>query len=59
MFRAIRKFLLGVGVAILLVMLVERTALALPIVPLQVSTNPGSGDQKPLRCRFRAAGLSG
>jgi hypothetical protein len=42
MFGAIRKFLLGVGVAILLVMPVGRTALALPIVPLQVSTNPGS-----------------
>ena len=45
--RAGEKLLLCVSAAAFLVVSVGRAAWALPILPLQVSTNPGNGDQNP------------
>jgi hypothetical protein len=45
---AVRKFLWSAGAAILLVTPFAKMASAqVPILPLQVSTNPGNGDQNP------------
>jgi hypothetical protein len=45
--RALGKFLSGTAAATFLIASVARAAWALPIIPLQVSTNPGNGDQNP------------
>ena len=45
--RALGRFLSGMAVATFLIASVARAAWALPIIPLQVSTNPGNGDQNP------------
>jgi len=45
---AFKRFLWGMSAAMFLVMPVAKAALAqIPILPLQVSTNPGNGDQNP------------
>src|SRR5271167_1427918 len=55
---AVRKLLLlGVVATTFLMMSLGRTALALPILPLQVSTNPGNGDQNPYGVVFVPPGF--
>jgi len=54
--RALGKFLSGVAAATFLIASVARAAWALPIIPLQVSTNPGNGDQNPYGVVFVPAG---
>jgi hypothetical protein len=46
-FSALGKFLSGIAAATLLIASLARAVWALPILPLQVSTNPGNGDQNP------------
>ncbi len=53
---AVRKLLLGVAAAALLAVSVGR-AWALPILPLQISTNPGNGDQNPYGLVFVPPGF--
>ena len=45
--RGVRRLLLRFAAATLLVASLGRGAWALPLLPLQVSTNPGNGDQNP------------
>lgn len=52
-----RKLLLGVSAAAFLVVFVGRAAWALPILPLQISTNPGNGDQNPYGVVFVPPGF--
>jgi len=54
---ALRKLVLGAVAATFLVVSVGRAALALPILPLQVSTNPGNGDQNPYGLVFVPPGF--
>jgi len=48
---------LGVSAAAFLVVFVGRAAWALPILPLQISTNPGNGDQNPYGVVFVPPGF--
>ena len=49
---AVGRILCGFGAAMLLILPQVRSAFALPILPLQVSTNPGNGDQNPYGVAF-------
>ena len=51
------RLLWGLAAAVFLVFPQARTAFALPIVPLQVSTNPGNGDQNPYGLVFVPPGF--
>jgi hypothetical protein len=56
--RAVRKFLGSMGVATVLMIPLARAVLAqVPIVPLQLSTNPGNGDQNPYGIVFVPVGF--
>src|SRR5260370_9570143 len=55
--RALGKFLSGMAAATFLIACVARSAWALPIIPLQVSTDPGNGDQNPYGVVFVPAGF--
>ena len=50
---AFKRFLWGASAAMLLIVPFAKVALAqVPILPLQVSTNPGNGDQNPYGVAF-------
>jgi len=58
MAKAVRKFLCSMGVATVLMIPLAKAVLAqVPIVPLQLSTNPGNGDQNPYGVVFVPVGF--